>query len=131
MDLCQCKSLAQTDFLFTKLNPSQLPLSPNNISHQLQPLNRKPLHIPLPITTPRLNLSRHRLPSLPRNSQRNIPRCSIPRTPTRRSRCSTLADRIRAAERLACMLCEPGDDIWGGTFIVFNVLGCPACECYA
>jgi hypothetical protein len=81
----------------------QLALALDDIPHQLQSLDRKPLHIRRTVTTPRLNLPRHRLPSIFRNCKRHIPRRPIPAASPCRPRRPALTNSIRAAQRLARM----------------------------
>jgi hypothetical protein len=81
----------------------QLALALDNIPHQLQPLDRKPLHVRRTVTAPRLDLPRHRHRSIFRNRKCHIPRRPVPTASPRRPRRPALANTIRAAQRLARM----------------------------
>lgn len=110
----------------------------HHLPQQPQSLLCKPHHIPLSIASqPRVQLAGERAPRR-RHSQRNIPpgssqscititthteervsrysRRPILRGPSRRPSRAALADRIRRAQRLADVLCDPGDDLgcWAG-----------------
>jgi hypothetical protein len=82
----------------------QLPLALDDIPYQLQRFDRKPLHVRRAVTAPSLNLPRLGL-SIPGNRKRNIPRRPIPSRSPGRSCCPALTNSIRAAQRLARVLC--------------------------
>lgn len=105
---------------------SQLRIPTNHIPQQRQPLNSKLHHIRHPIPTQASLYLPRKSPPLTIHRQRHIPRPPILRLAARRPRRPALTQRIRALQIPPHMLCEPGDDIGGGTGVVGDCLLGPA-----